>query len=484
MLTIKAPIQLHIAQGLTGNSDTFGERIRGNYGMLGARYTPKDLLFLLIAPPELPEEMGGMTTLVSQQNSVDVRSVTMDVVNNVVNRIMLDGTQQFTYQDQVYITSVLNKLGVTNVEQFMEQIRQLRTENERTVQLTKLYRSELERVIQRQTAGEHAPALPISAAGAEEEQTAVSDPRTSMSLNILQRLETTKLYETVHNFQRNWSRGATHFQNNEFRLAEQLRFSNSVSLAQIKQQIYEQPQLNLLHHLNRYETSVMLEAPENEEAVLSQAAAAALVSAVDNTVTEVLNRPQIRQEQWLRIENAISQTAENTLSRFESYHSQTNQNTLHPVPDAQAAWNYYAQELQEYRALYQQMYPKAAEHGRVIGLPEVTRRELLRLTNVEQGDEIRQILTNATQLTRDQRQTLLQAIMLTPRNPAGQEGQRTEHTRNIREERSHELERRLERERLEQILHPRRGEEPGAWEEEMPVSAGRSRLRRTSSLWS
>ena len=35
MLTLKAPIQLHIAQGLTGNMDTFGERIRGNYNILG-----------------------------------------------------------------------------------------------------------------------------------------------------------------------------------------------------------------------------------------------------------------------------------------------------------------------------------------------------------------------------------------------------------------------------------------------------------------
>ena len=150
MLTIKAPIQLHIAQGLTGNADAFGERIRGNYGMMGARYTPKDLLFLLIAPPELPEETGGMTTLVTQQSNVDVRTVTMDVVNNVVNRILLDGTQQFTYQDQVYITSVLNRLGITDVQQFMQQVRQLRSENENTVQLTRLYRSHVEKILQRQ----------------------------------------------------------------------------------------------------------------------------------------------------------------------------------------------------------------------------------------------------------------------------------------------------------------------------------------------
>ena len=76
MLTLKGPIQLHIALGLTGNAESFGERIRGNYGLLGARFSAKDLLFLMTAPPELPEDLGGMTTLVNQQSRVDVQSVT------------------------------------------------------------------------------------------------------------------------------------------------------------------------------------------------------------------------------------------------------------------------------------------------------------------------------------------------------------------------------------------------------------------------
>ena len=96
MLTLKSPIQLHIAQGLTGNAEGFSQRIRGNYGLLGAHYTPKDLLYLLSAPPELPEELGGMTTLVNQNSSVNVRSVRLEGVNDVVNRIVLDGRSGLT----------------------------------------------------------------------------------------------------------------------------------------------------------------------------------------------------------------------------------------------------------------------------------------------------------------------------------------------------------------------------------------------------
>ena len=388
MLTLKAPIQLHIAQNLTGNAEAFGERIRGNYDLLGAHFAAKDLLFLMTAPPELPEDLGGMTTLVNQQNTVDVRSVTMEVVNNVVNRILLDGTEQFTYQDQVYITTVLNRLGITNVAQFMEQVRQLRLENESTVHMTKLYREELERILQRQAAGEAVPKLPLTSERTEETAAApVQDPRVTLCMEILNRLETTNLYETVHAFQRSWTGGANTIRNQELKLSEQVRFSNAVSLAEIKQQVYQQPEVHLLHHLNTYETGTLLDIPRNEEEVLSQAAAAALINAVDNTVVQVLNRPQFRQEQWVWVQNALWQTAENTLSRFETYHSQPQPSADLPAR-TDAAWNTYVQELKEYQTLYRQMYPKAADRMPMpVGREEADRTFLTYLERAERTEE-------------------------------------------------------------------------------------------------
>ena len=387
MLTLKAPIQLHIAQNLTGNAEAFGERIRGNYGLLGAHFAAKDLLFLMTAPPELPEDLGGMTTLVNQQNTVDVRSVTMEVVNNVVNRILLDGSEQFTYQDQVYITTVLNRLGITNVAQFMEQVRQLRVENESTVHMTKLYREELAHILQRQMVGERAPTLPLPAGKEAETSAPAQDPRVTLCMEILNRLDTTNLYETVHAFQRSWRGGTNTIRNQELKLSEQLRFSNAVSLAEIKQQIYQQPNLHLLHHLNAYETGSLLEAPKNEEEVLSQAAAAALMTVVDNTVVEVLNRPSFRQEQWVQVQNALWQVAENTLSRFETYHSQPQ--PFVDLPErTDVAWNNYVQELKEYQTLYRQMYPKAVD--RLVPPPdrgEDGRTFLTHLTKSESTEE-------------------------------------------------------------------------------------------------
>lgn len=351
MLTLKAPLQLHTVQPLTVNTELFGERIRGNYGLLGAHFAPKDLLFLMTAAPDLPEGLGGMTTLVDQQTHVDIQSITMDVVNNVVNRILLDGTEQFTYQDQVYITTVLDRLGITNVTQFMDQVRRLRVENRSTVHLMKLYRSELERLVERRLAGEAVPTLPLPPReGAEQPPQSESDPRVSMALHILHRLNTARIYETVHAFQRDLLGGDISVSNSEMRLSEQLRVSNELALTEVRQALYQQPRLTLAHHLNIYEAGLGVELPQNEEQVLSQAAAAALLTAVDSTAVEILNRPQYRAEQWVEVKNALWQAAENTVARFESYHTQPSVLLLRET-ESEQAWHTYARELLEYETL-------------------------------------------------------------------------------------------------------------------------------------
>ena len=352
MLTLKAPIQLHTVQPLTVNTELFGERIRGNYGLMGAHLAPKDLLFIMTAAPELPEAWGDMTTLVNQQNHVDIQSITMDVVNNVVNRILLDGTEQFTYQDQVYITTVLARLGITNVTQFMEQVRRLRVENGSTLHLMKLYRSEMERLLERRAAGEAIPALPLPPREGEDlPPSSEADPCVSMSLSIQKRLDTARIYETVNAFQRELLGGNVTISNSEMRLSEQLRVSNELELMELRQALYQQPRLTLSHHLNIYEAGLGVELPQNEEQVLSQAAAAALLTAVDNTVIEILNRPQYRAEQWVEVRNALWQAAENTVMRFESYHTQPSVRLLRETGSEQA-WYTYAQELLEYETLH------------------------------------------------------------------------------------------------------------------------------------
>ena len=349
------PVKLHIGMGISCGAEGFSERIQGNYGLLGARFTPNDLLFLMTEPPEAAEPQAGMTVLVDQSGRQDTWNVTMDVVNNVVNRILLDGSERFTYQDQVYITTVLNRLGVTDTERFMEQVRQLRAESESTARLLALYQRELARFQERQ--GAEAPRLRLPAPVEEGEPPAAPAPDVEMSLAILRRLDALQSVQRLYDLRRSWFRPANYFQRSELQLSEQLRFSGSVSLEETKRQIFQNSRLSLIHHLNRYELE---EAPEGGEMPeLSQAAAAVLSGAVDNVLVQILNRPELRQDQWLRVENALWQSGADSLARYTLYHEA-------PPPAAPASlsrteetvWNRYAGELREYQILRQYLYPR------------------------------------------------------------------------------------------------------------------------------
>lgn len=377
------PVKLHIDVGISCGAEGFSERIQGNYGLLGARFTPKDLLLLMTEPPEAAEPQAGMTVLVDQSGRQDTWNVTMDVVNNVVNRILLDGSERFTYQDQVYITTVLNRLGVTDTERFMTQVRQLRAESESTLRLLALYQRELSRFQERQ--GSDAPRFRLPVPPEEGGPPAAPAPDVEMSLTILRRLDALQNVQRLYDLRRSWFRPANYFQRSELQLSEQLRFSGSVSLEETKRQIFQNPRLSLIHHLNRYELE---EAPEGGEAPeLSRAAAAVLSGAVDNVLVQILNRPELRQDQWLRVENALWQSGSNSLARYTLYHEAPP--PAAPAPPSwteETVWNRYAGELREYRTLRQYLYPRTEEAAMPPLLPGEAAMTLLPLFAEEPED--------------------------------------------------------------------------------------------------
>lgn len=321
MLTLSQPIQLNSTRPFLSLSDSFQERITGNYELLRAHFTPKDLLFLLTAPPDLPEDLGGMTTIAVENNVVDARRITLEAVNHVLNRILLSDQPSFTYQDQVYITSVLNKLGITDVQQFMEQVRQLREENQSVTTLLRLYQQEGARLRQAQ-AGEAPQAGQALAGGsAPAEEGHSPGQRYYLHNAIYRRLETGAIYNSMNAYQSSVSSLSPHSLTNSLQLSEQLRVSQLLSLNQLRHQsVYGAP-LTLLQRVNHYELGDVLPPPRDEEQVLSQAAEAALLSSVDHVLTQAIRQAKADGSLWLELEQSLSQSVDNALSRFESYHS-------------------------------------------------------------------------------------------------------------------------------------------------------------------
>ena len=321
MLTLSQPIQLNSTRPFLSLSEGFQERITGNYELLRAHFTPKDLLFLLTAPPELPEDLGGMTTIAVDNTAVDARRITLEVVNHVLNRILISDQPSFTYQDQVYITSVLTKLGITDVQQFMSQVRQVRQENQSVLSLLRLYRQEGARLRQVQIPGEGPADRQAAEPSAAPQAPQAREQRYYLHDAIYRRLETGTIYQTFNAYQSSVSALSPHNLTNALQLSEQLRVSQLLSLNQLRRQSISGAPLTLLQRVNHYELGDLLPPPKDEEQVLSQAAEAALLSTVDHVITQAMGQAKSDGSLWLTLEQSLSQSVDNALSRFESYHS-------------------------------------------------------------------------------------------------------------------------------------------------------------------
>ncbi len=320
MLTLKEPLKLNIDAGLTTVSEDMYERISGNYGIMSSHITPKELLFYMSAPPELPDDFGGITTIGIQNSISDNRAITMDVVNNVINRILISSTNAFTYQDEVYIESVLHKLGITNISLFMKQIQKLTDEHVSVRQLISLYNQELK--LQRQSAlPEEAQAATGDTDGAVHAGSPSNVSPYFLHDRIYKRLETQEIYNIVNSFQQEQTHYFGTYHKNQLKTAEQLYVSNMLQLTELRQQVLGDRTLIMKHSANHFELGDLTEAPKNEENVLSQAAAASLISTFEHVLVHQLQQRGVPASGWLSLESVLSETIENTIARFQSYHS-------------------------------------------------------------------------------------------------------------------------------------------------------------------
>ncbi len=365
MLTLKKPIQLKAGLKPSIAADSFYRRLSGNYEIIASRIAPKDLLFLLTQPPQFPEDLFGASQFNITNSYTDARRVTIEAVNNLVNRILLSTEPDFTYQDNVYITTMLNKLGITDVKQFMREIRRVKAEQADQLELTKLYKNEINRTIQKLKTVQPQQNITVASAEKHSEKPVTPVPRCYLHQDIYERLETGDLYQEVNNIHNGYSKYDTNISRNELRLAEQLRISRDLNLTDARKNYFSTTAPTMEHHINRYERGDALVPPTTEEEVIAQAAQAALFSTVERVIAQTIEREKQLSGSWLNIANNLHQTAENSLKRFESWHSDT-------------AFNHY--NIENYNDWRRNMTTQEIDTLRQL---EKTNTELLRLEHIK-----------------------------------------------------------------------------------------------------
>ena len=143
MLTLKEPLQLNTVKPINVHSDILGEKIAANYQLMTVSVSAQDLLHMTTLQPEVFVGLQNENQFITQNQSTQKNEIKIEVINQLLNRLMLYQTPMFTYQDEVYVSAVLQKMGIVNVKEFMQQVSRNNYESNEAIRLLKKY-SELD----------------------------------------------------------------------------------------------------------------------------------------------------------------------------------------------------------------------------------------------------------------------------------------------------------------------------------------------------
>lgn len=321
MLTIHTPIELTVNPSILQLNDNFTQRLTGNYKMIGNSLEPEDMLHFMSEPPEVYLAEGGMTALIDNKTIYENQNLKMDVINNVLNRILVSDTYDMTYQDQVFIESILKKIGVTDVKEFIHQIQNIRQEMKNVNRLTDLYWSESKALSQLLEYRQEQAKRTIKPG--EEDAEDGGAAQLWLHQSIMNRLQTGAVYQELRNYLSATVNHHNTIGGSEMQISEQTVTAQNILLNKLKNYTTMEEQPLVYHYINTYEMGDETQVNESHTQTVSQMVQAVLLNALHQMYAIRTQELLTQDNVWYELAGAIYQAAENTYQRFEAYHGRS-----------------------------------------------------------------------------------------------------------------------------------------------------------------
>ncbi len=293
--------------------ESFYRRITGNYSLMETPVTTEDLLHLSTTPPEIYVQEGGQMTSIlesSTRNETNIRKV--EILNNVLNRIVLSADAHVTYQDRVFITDALYKLGIRDDRRFMNAFYKMAEETKNTNTLINLY---LEKGMELK---EMLESMERETASVKETESVETETAKENYLyeRIMDRLRTGAIYQIVSNFNR--SVEETGIEKNEYSIASQSYTAQHILLSMLRERAGI-AQENLVYlSTNTYEESLeQTDVAVNR--VKNEMNAAVLMDMLQNLYHTAFDRFYLYGDRYYRFEDVFFGASLSTLQRLTQY---------------------------------------------------------------------------------------------------------------------------------------------------------------------
>ena len=326
MLTIREPLPLRTARPMIRLSPSFHEKIETNYDTMAGSLKEEELLYLMEEAPQI-NVWGGGQFQITQSRTDNRKNVTIQTINQVLNRLLLWNEVNVTYQDQVYIERQLRRMGVHEVSAFLKQVRENCREYRDIYRLTEKY-EKLGGIFRE-------AAVPMEALREKKRdggsKTEKETQPFALYRDIYRRLDTGKIYQEVCHFQ--WNQMAESQINarvdETLRFAEYERAGLLLRLAEEGKAALGREQ-GIPERVNPYELVERRTGSESGavERIKSRVISAVLLNLAEQVYTHQLDGRSESRREWTDFRLAFRGTTVNTLKRFEEYHRENRRFTV------------------------------------------------------------------------------------------------------------------------------------------------------------
>ncbi len=312
MLKLRSPIKISLKTDLLSSQEAFCERIKGNYMQLAGYVDETDLLHLVTSPPEVFIAEGGMTSFVQNTNTENNQIRKVNIINNLLNRITVSADSNMSYQDKVYITNILHRLGIKDERKFMKQVYRITKQFKQQNETLKLYWDNLNDI--RNIIREYR----------QTEDIRIKSDTEVLNSNVLhlheevnRRLNTAAIYRILQNFYENTSDPRT-VSSTEYRISEQERLTRQFVINRLREEVKEEKTPLIYRDENIYESDVQGDEVTNLTEVNERITSAVLLSMIENIYENTYERLNHNIKNWLSTEDIFYGAADNTLFRIEN----------------------------------------------------------------------------------------------------------------------------------------------------------------------
>lgn len=318
MLTIKAPIRISMKPSMVKTNDSFADRMEANYHVMASSLSPENMLHFIAGQPDVLVEGDSMTSLVSVNQKINKQQINVELINNVMNRILAIDNSVLNYQDRTFIDTVLHRVGITDVNQFIQHIQTMKQNTNQLNQLIQQYKDG-EEVLQEiksyhNIVNEMNDSYEMTLSGENK------DYDIWLHQTILNRLETGDIYREMKAFYTPLYDSHKNIDRREWYISEQLMQSQNLELNYYRNEYlnHEEP----VHYriLNQYELGTSNQYEIREKLIENEMVEAVMLNTINQAYALRQDIVRNTSESQYNFVEGMQSVAENTIKRFEEYH--------------------------------------------------------------------------------------------------------------------------------------------------------------------